>query len=181
MEKAGAQALRAGSIIRNLRDFVAKRDSERQFATIDDVIHESITLSVLGSAGGGVRITLDLTPHLEPVLIDRVQIQQVLINLICNAVEAMFETVNRELHISTRREEGGLRVTVCDSGQGMPPEVLASLFQPFVTTKEKGMGIGLTICKSIIEAHGGRMFIDSRPGTGICMGFTLPRETEVAP
>ena len=180
IERAGAQALRAGAIIRNLRDFVGKRDAQRQFATIDDVIQEAIALAVLGSMGIGARMKLDLATDLQPVLIDRVQIQQVLINLIRNAVEAMDAVSDRELQISTRLEEGGVRVTVCDTGPGLAPEVLASLFQPFVTTKEQGMGIGLTICKSIVEAHGGRMFVDSRPGDGVCMGFSLPLEEEAA-
>ncbi|MEJ0027133.1 MAG: PAS domain S-box protein [Rhizomicrobium sp.] len=167
MDKAGAQILRAGAIIRNLRDFIEKRDSNRSPEDLNNVVEEAIALGLVGTAHVNVRLCLQLEPKLPPVLIDKVQIQQVLINLIRNGLEAMQVVDIRELTIETAIDNKDFaRVTVHDSGPGLSEAVLKRLFQPFVTTKEKGMGIGLTICQSILEAHGGNIVAlpDHRPG-----------------
>ncbi len=177
MDKAVGQTLRAGAIIRNLRDFVEKREGKRRPENIDSVIEEAIALAMVGAASGRVRVKLDLAPALPLVPIDRIQIQQVLINLIRNAVEAMQAVDERDLTIAAKLESDAVCITVRDTGPGLTPKMLARLFQPFVTTKEKGMGIGLSICKSIVEAHGGRMSVQSS-GRGACFAVHLPLALE---
>jgi two-component system sensor kinase FixL len=163
IEKAATQTSRAGQIIRQLRDFVEKRESARSMVNMNSVVEEAITLASVGSADANVKTAVELAGSLPPVLIDKIQVQQVVINLIRNAVEAMQHVAKRELRVKTAAdEEGGVEVTISDSGPGLPPEVAGRLFHPFVTTKEKGMGIGLSICQSIIEAHGGRIWAENR-------------------
>jgi two-component system sensor kinase FixL len=120
-------------------------------------------------------VSFRLDPRAEQALVDRVQIQQVLVNLIRNAVDVLIEAPGRrELAIETLVQEGGaIRVSVSDSGAGLAPVVREHLFQPFVTTKQKGMGLGLSICRTIIEAHGGKIWVDDRPGGGTIFRFTL--------
>jgi two-component system sensor kinase FixL len=175
LDKAAAQTLRAGSIIKNLRDFVEKRARNRKAEDLGRVVEEAVAFAFVGSAEKSVRVELDLDDALEPVMIDKVQIQQVLINLIRNSIEAMQTADKRELLIITSMGETGFaEVTVQDTGTGMPSRVSARLFQPFVTSKETGMGIGLTICQSIIEAHGGRIWLLDSDPTGTGFRFQLP-------
>jgi two-component system sensor kinase FixL len=175
LEKATGQTLRAGQIIRRLRDFVEKRDSNRWLEDPNAVISDSIALGLVGAADGNVKLFTDLAPDLPQVMVDRVQIQQVLINLMRNAVEAMQESGKRELHVSTKLGQGDfVEVAVADTGSGMPAEVAERLFQPFVTTKAKGMGVGLTICRSIVEAHGGKLWMTPREGGGTVFYFSMP-------
>jgi two-component system sensor kinase FixL len=155
MEKAVTQTLRAGTIIRYLRDFVEKRESHKSPEDINEVIREAVSLGMVGHSHSNVRLTLALDPSPPRILIDKVQIQQVLLNLVRNAIEAMAEVEMRELAISSNVVKDGLRITVQDTGPGLAPHVATRLFQPFVTTKADGMGIGLKICQSIIEGHGG--------------------------
>jgi two-component system sensor kinase FixL len=111
---------------------------------------------------------------LPPVLIDKVQVQQVVINLVRNAIEAMAVVPRRALAVSTdTADDGMVRVSIADTGPGLPPEVASQLFQPFVTTKQKGMGLGLSISRSIIDSHGGRLRADPNPGGGVIFSFTL--------
>jgi two-component system sensor kinase FixL len=137
------------------------------------VVEEAIALSLAGAPDAKVRLAVSLEPLLPPVLVDKIQIEQVLLNLIRNALDAMEDSPAREIAITTAPDETGfVRVSLADSGPGIAPEIAAKLFQPFVTSKEKGMGIGLTICQSIIEAHGGRIWAES--GTGAVFHFRLP-------
>lgn len=175
IDRAGNQISRAGQIIRQLRDFVEKRETARIEVNINTVVEEAVNLAVVGSADVNVRVKLDLAPSLSPVLIDKIQVQQVLLNLLRNSVEAMQQVTTRELRISTAADrEGWVEVRVADSGPGLAPEVASRLFQPFVTTKEKGMGIGLSICQSIIEAHGGRIWAGRADEGGAVFQFSLP-------
>ncbi len=181
MDKAAAQVLRAGAIIRNLRDFIEKRESNRAPQCLNTVVKEAIALALLGGAHHNVHVRLALEPNLPSVLIDKVQIQQVLINLICNGIEAMQAVDTRELGIETAIDSKDFaRVTVRDSGPGLTDAVMKRLFQPFVTTKEKSMGIGLKICQSIVEAHGGSILAlpDVEPGAAFrfCVPFAGQRE-----
>jgi two-component system sensor kinase FixL len=174
MEKAVTQTLRAGTIIRYLRDFVEKRESRKFPEDLNEVIREAVSLGTVGHNHSNVKLTLALDPILPKVAIDKVQIQQVLMNLVRNAIEAMAEVERRELTISSSLGEGGLRITVQDTGPGLAPHVAARLFQPFVTTKSDGMGIGLKICQSIIEGHGGTIVARAAGPPGATFVIHLP-------
>ena len=176
MDKATAQAARAGQIIRRLRNFIEKGQTERSVESINKVVEEASALALVGAKESGVHVRLDLDADDRPVLIDKIQIQQVILNLIRNAIEAMADLPRRDLTVATLPEPGQaalMRVSVSDTGPGLSDTVLAQLFQPFVTTKEKGMGLGLSICRSIIEAHGGRLWLD-QGGEGATFAFTVP-------
>jgi two-component system, LuxR family, sensor kinase FixL len=173
--KAADQALRAGDIIRRLREFVARGESERRVESLAKLVEDASTLALIGARENGVEVSFRLDAAADLVFADRIQIQQVLVNLIRNAIEIMVETSERrELEIATvaTREET-VEVSVADSGPGLAPEVAAQLFRPFVTTKRKGMGLGLSICRTIVEAHGGKIWVDPRPGGGTVFRFTL--------
>jgi two-component system sensor kinase FixL len=175
MDKAAEQALRAGQIIRRLRDFVARGESERQVESITKMTEEASALALVGAKELGVRVRFQFDPAVDLVLADKVQIQQVLLNLMRNAVEAMAESAQRELVVSSEpTADGMVAVSVADTGPGIAPEVGAQLFQPFFTTKPQGMGVGLSICRTIIDAHGGQISVDRNPdGGGARFRFTL--------
>lgn len=173
--KAADQALRAGDIIRRLREFVARGDSERRVESLPRLIEEASTLALIGARGGGIAVEFRLDPAVDLVIADRIQIQQVLVNLIRNAVDVLLECDGRralsiETHSAT---EGTVQVSVTDTGGGLAPEIARQLFQPFITTKQKGMGLGLSICRTIVEAHGGKIWAEARPGGGTIFRFTL--------
>jgi two-component system sensor kinase FixL len=174
LDDAARQSVRAGQIVRRLRDFITHGHTERHIENLPRLINEANALALVGSREHGVEVQVDLDPAARSVLVDRIQIQQVLVNLIRNAIDAMAGSSLRLLEISTRNEpEGWIRVTVADSGSGIGEAVAAQLFQPFVTSKEGGMGIGLSICRTIIEAHGGRIWFEPGPGGGTLFHFTL--------
>lgn len=174
LDKAGEQALRAGHIIRRLRDFVARGETERRVENLPKLLEEAAALSLVGAKEYGIRVGYRIDPKVEMVLADKVQIQQVILNLIRNAIEAMSGSPRRELLISTARNEEDMAViSVCDTGPGISPEVADQLFQPFVTTKSAGMGVGLSICRTIVEAHGGRIWVEPTTGGGATFRFTL--------
>ena len=129
----------------------------------------------MGARELGVRTTFDLDPKGDLVLADRVQIQQVLVNLVRNAIDAMSEATPAELTVRTKAQEGGFtEVAVSDTGSGIGEEVLQRLFEPFMTTKKEGMGVGLSICRTIVEAHDGRIWASNNEGPGATFAFTLP-------
>jgi two-component system, LuxR family, sensor kinase FixL len=173
--QAAEQALRAGQVIRHLRDFVARGESERRVESLPKLIQEASALALVGAKEKGVRVAYRFDPRANLVLADRIQIQQVLLNLIRNAIEAMQDAPKRELMVAAavRDEDGLVEVSVADTGTGLAPEVAEQLFQPFVTTKKHGMGVGLSICRTIVEAHGGRIHAESKPGRGTTFRFTL--------
>lgn len=172
LEHAAADALRAGRIVRRLRAFVARGEMERTVETLPMLISEAAALGLMGMAG--VDVALDIDPQASPVLVDRIQIQQVLVNLIRNACEAMAHTPERRLEIATRREDAAVRITIADTGAGIAPEMLDQLFTAFVTTKAEGMGLGLSICRTIVEANGGRIWAEARMEGGTAFHFTVP-------
>jgi two-component system sensor kinase FixL len=180
VSKAGDQALRAGQIIRRLRDFVEKRESARTLEDINAVTEDALALGLLGIRATDIKTTLALAHDLQPVLIDKVQIQQVLVNLLRNAAEAMAQSERRELTVTTAMVNGAsVLVSVTDTGCGVSEELAERLFHPFVTTKTSGMGIGLAISRSIIESHGGRLTMVPNPGGGTVFQFILPAAKRV--
>jgi two-component system sensor kinase FixL len=179
MDKAAEQALRAGQIIRRLRDFVARGESERRVESVKKLVEEASALALVGAKDLGVRVRFQLDPTVDLVLADKVQIQQVLLNLLRNAVEAMESSQRRELVISTSSERDGMiAISVADTGPGIAPEIMSQLFQPFVTNKPHGMGVGLSISRTIVEAHGGQIGVEPNPGGGTIFRFTLRAVTQ---
>jgi two-component system sensor kinase FixL len=183
--KASDQALRAGDIIRRLREFVARGDSDRRIESLPRLIEDASTLALMGAKESGVSVSFRLDPAADQVLADRIQIQQVLVNLMRNAIEVMAETPGRRaLEIESASGGDFVEIAVADTGGGLTPDVAARLFQPFVTTKQKGMGLGLSICRTIVEAHGGKIWVEVNPGGGTIFKFTLrntgDEETEIA-
>jgi two-component system sensor kinase FixL len=174
IDRAAEQALRAGQIIRRLREFVARGESERQAEHLGKLIEEASALALIGVKETGVHTSLEFDGQIEFVFADKVQVQQVLLNLIRNAVEAMQESPVRRLLISTRKfDDEMVEVSVADTGPGLAPEVAGELFKPFVTTKRQGMGVGLSISRTIIEAHGGRIWAEANPDGGTAFRLTL--------
>ena len=179
MDKAAEQSLRAGQIIRRLRDFVARGESEQRVESVKKLIEEASALALVGAKDQGVRVLFRLDSSVDLVLADKVQIQQVLLNLMRNAIEAMEQSDRRELVLAAVPVDGGMvDVSVADTGSGIADDILPQLFQPFVTSKRHGMGVGLSISRTIIEGHGGRIWADANPGGGTVFHFTLRAMTE---
>jgi two-component system sensor kinase FixL len=175
MDEAASQAIRAGQIVRRLRDFMAHGETERRVESLHRLINEANALALVGSREHGIDLSLSLDPAADLVFVDRIQVQQVLVNLIRNAVEAMLGGPTRKLSIRTARgEDGYVEVIVADTGPGISETVAPQLFQPFVTSKQSGMGIGLSICKTIVEAHGGHIWFEPGDAVGTAFHFTLP-------
>lgn len=177
LDKAGDQALRAGEIIRRLREFVSRGDSLREAIAVTTLIEETVQLAMLGAQERGVQVVTDIEPGLPLVLVDRIQIEQVVLNLVRNAAEAMIEADSAEKTVeikACRISDEAVELEVSDHGPGLAPEVLAKLFTPFVTTKKNGMGVGLSISRTILAAHGSSIAADSKPGQGTTFRFTLP-------
>ncbi|WP_024511508.1 sensor protein FixL [Bradyrhizobium sp. ARR65] len=178
MERAAEQALRAGQIIRRLRDFVSRGESEKRVESLSKLIEEAGALGLAGAREQNVQLRFNLNPDADLVLADRVQIQQVVVNLFRNALEAMAQSERRELVAVNRKvADDMIEIEVSDTGTGFPDDVLPNLFQTFFTTKETGMGVGLSISRSIIEAHGGRMWAENNAAGGATFRFTLPAAT----
>jgi len=173
--RAVAQAERAGEVIRQLRQFVRKGETDHRTQSLNKLVEEALALALVGARQSGVRVVLDLETDLLPVYADGVQIQQVLINLVRNAIEAMEAVERRELNIATRKLPDGMaEVQVMDSGPGIPPEIADRLFQPFVTTKASGMGLGLSICREIVESHQGQLNAAATTSGGTVFRMSLP-------
>jgi two-component system sensor kinase FixL len=174
MQRAADQALRAGQIIRRLREFVSRGESERRIENVVRLIEEASALALVGAKEIGVRASFDFDARAHFVLADKIQVQQVLHNLMRNAVEAMQETSRRELSVTTLQLDADtLQVSIADTGPGIAPEIAEHLFQRFVTTKRQGMGVGLSISRTIVESHGGRLWAEPNPGGGAIFRLTL--------
>ena len=179
LDRAAEQALRAGQIIRRLRDFVSRGESEKRVESLSKLIEEAGALGLAGAREQNVQLRFSLDPDADLVLADRVQIQQVLVNLFRNALEAMAQSPRRELVVANTRAGGDMiEVEVSDTGIGFRDDVIPNLFKTFFTTKDTGMGVGLSISRSIIEAHGGRMWAESNAAGGATFRFTLPATDE---
>jgi PAS domain S-box-containing protein len=177
MQKASTQAERAGTIIRRIREFVKKSEPDRTTCPVSDIIDATIGFADIDARKNGVQLQLDIAADLPPVVADRIMIEQVLLNLLRNAIEAMHDTpmAQRQLLLQVRSTvKGQLQVSVIDRGHGITPQVQEKLFAPFFTTKPHGMGMGLNICRSIIEFHHGQLWVEPNPEGGSVFRFTLP-------
>ncbi|WP_010163858.1 PAS domain-containing sensor histidine kinase [Sphingomonas sp. PAMC 26617] len=174
LAEAAAEAHRAGKIVRRLRDFVARGELDKTVEALSDIVDDACALGMVGAATPSIEIERAIDPTTGPVLVDRVQIQQVLINLMRNAVEAIPGEHGGIIRVTARPQGDFAQVTVTDSGAGLAPGILATMFGAFASTKRDGMGLGLSICRTIIEAHGGRIWAESRP-VGTAFHFTVPR------
>jgi two-component system sensor kinase FixL len=168
------QALRAGMIIRRLRNFVARGETEWRSENVSKMLEEACALALVGLKESGVKVDLRFNAADALVNVDKIQIQQVLVNLIRNAFEAMAEGERRELIVGSVARGDLLEVSVADSGAGIAPEIEAQLFKPFITSKPLGLGVGLSICRTIVEAHGGQLWNEPNPAGGTIFLFTLP-------
>jgi two-component system, LuxR family, sensor kinase FixL len=179
-EKAALQAERASDVVGNLREFVRKGDAVRKPENLSTVIQDAISLAQLGGLNRGTTVQLNLSDQAEWATVNRVQIQQVLVNLIRNAMEAMTTTgahgrITVETHLAA---PDTIEVSVADNGPGLPSKLNGDVFKPFITTKPQGMGVGLAICQSIVEAHGGKIWAESPANDGAIFRFTVPGPNE---
>jgi two-component system, LuxR family, sensor kinase FixL len=180
IERVAEQAERARQIIRRLRELAKKGDSDMLPENVLVTIEEASALALAGG-GRGLRFKIDVAADAARAVIDRIQIQQVLLNLMRNAIEAMGDAARRELSIGAIRLGDRIEISVSDSGPGLPASVRARLFEPFVTTKPEGMGVGLSICRAIVDAHGGQIVVDDAPGGGTIFRFTIARAADNSP
>ncbi len=181
LDETARQAIRAGDIIRHLREFVTRGETDKAPEDIKQLVEEAGALALVGSRERGIKSVFEFGADSGMVLADGVQIQQVLINLMRNAMEAMRDSPRRELVVRTRPlPDDRMLVEVEDTGPGISEEVAERLFQPFVTSKPGGMGIGLSISKRIIESHGGELTMHRNQAGGATFSFTLPILTEAA-
>jgi PAS domain S-box-containing protein len=174
MTDAADQTLRAGQIIQRLRDFVARRETERRIENVAAMIEDASALALTGARMLGVQVHFCFDPLAPRAVVDRIQIQQVLINLMRNALEALADSDRRILEVRTRMLDGKtVEIAIADSGPGLTKCVADRLFEPFVSTKRNGMGLGLSICRSIVEAHGGQLRAGPGPDGGTTFRFTV--------
>jgi two-component system sensor kinase FixL len=174
LDECAAQSVRAGQIVRRLRDFISRGETERRIESLQRLITEASALALVGAGEQNLEVDVRLDPTADRVLVDRIQIQQVILNLIRNAIEAMEDSPVRRLLIDSERQPGGLiQVTVADSGPGLAEEVRQRLFEPFQSTKAAGMGLGLSISAAIVSAHGGRIWAEPSKLGGTAFHFTV--------
>ncbi len=175
LDQVQAQIRRAGDTIRRIREFAQKKTPELTLEDINRLIEEANGIAAIGSKSKSILTTFDLSPDLPPMMVDRIQIQQVIMNLVRNSIDAMADHQRRELILRSRSSAANeLEISVIDSGPGVPEKVASQLFTPFMTTKSGGTGLGLAICRSIVEAHGGRLWLEPNSGGGAIFRFTLP-------
>jgi two-component system sensor kinase FixL len=174
LDECAAQSVRAGQIVRRLRDFIARGETERRIESLQRLVTEASALALVGAGEHDLEVDVRLDSAVDRVLVDRIQIQQVVLNLIRNAIEAMADSPVRRLLVTSEKEAGGfVRVTVADSGPGLAEDVADRLFEPFRSTKESGMGLGLSISATIVAAHGGRIWAEPSKLGGTAFHFTI--------
>lgn len=174
LDECASQSVRAGQIVRRLRDFIARGETEQRIESLQRLITEASALALVGAGEQNLEVDVRLDPQADRVLVDRIQIQQVILNLIRNAIEAMEDSPVRRLLISSDRAPGGfVQVTVADSGPGLAEDVSERLFEPFRSTKATGLGLGLSISAAIVSAHGGRIWAEPSDLGGTVFHFTI--------
>lgn len=175
MDEATSQVVRAGQIVRRLRAFVSRGDVVRGAENIKTMIEDARALALANSETLGVTVRFHFDPNALQAFADRIQIQLVITNLLRNALDALTHSDRRELSITTSLIDGAtIEIAVADTGSGLSKEVEPNLFEPFVSTKRDGMGLGLSLSRSIVEAHGGSLRYEANPGGGAIFRFTLP-------
>jgi signal transduction histidine kinase len=179
IESITAQALRAAAVLRRIRDFVRHREVPRERVNLGELVREALTFAEIDARHLGVGLRVALDPEPLAVEVDPVQIEQVILNLVRNGFEATASGLARasdprEVVIRTSRTTHGAEVTVSDTGPGVSPEVAARLFEPFFTTKRDGLGLGLSISRSIVEAHDGRLWVSPNAPRGVTFHVELP-------
>ncbi|MCZ0734614.1 two-component system sensor histidine kinase NtrB [Phreatobacter sp. AB_2022a] len=176
--KAQREAERAGNIIRRMRDFVEKREPERRLVDLNGLVEEAVELTLLGYRPGA-RVVRHLRSPLPAVRVDAVQIQQIVVNLMRNALEAVRGGGQERIWIETQAKDGTIRFSVRDSGPGVPPEAMPHLFRAFASTKRTGLGLGLAISRAIAQNHGGDLTVDpGGNGRGACFSLVLPEPAD---
>ena len=178
VERIRQQTTRAGEVIRRLRDHVAKRRTTRRSEDVNGVVREAVELGLVGTLYQGVRRSMELDTAAGSLMLDRIQIGQVIINLVRNAVEAMEASTTQDLIVTTQALPEAVEIAVADTGPGIAPEVAERLFQPFVTSKAGGLGLGLSICRELVEAHGGLLTMSPVASGGTRFVIRLPTATE---
>lgn len=175
LDEAAGQALRAGEIVRRLREFVTRGETDMRIESLPELIREASDFASAGTGAHGVQVRLSFDPRAELVLGNRIQLQQVMLNLIRNAHDALADSERRELDVATARlDDGSIEISVADRGSGLPDDIVEHLFEPFHTTKSNGMGLGLSICRTIVEAHGGKLRYEPNRGGGAIFRVMLP-------
>ena len=174
IERAAEQAIRAAQIVQQLRGFASCGDAEKRIEAIPTLVREAAELALVGTRQRGTVIRVDGNLADVSVLVDKIQMQQVLLNLLRNAMEAVADQEGRDIALLAEATDDTVRISVADNGPGLPEEVKAKLFQPFVSTKRTGMGVGLSICRSIVADHNGRIWADAHPDGGTIFNVTLP-------
>lgn len=175
LDEAAKASIRAGQIVQRLREFVRPGEADRRVESLSRLVTEANALALVGTREHAIEVQVQLDPNADEVFVDRIQIQQVLTNLVRNAIDAMMDSPMRSLTIRSEKGPGDLvTVTVEDTGCGVSPDIAPQLFQPFVSSKQTGMGVGLSICRTIVEAQGGRIWFELRPEGGTAFHFTLP-------
>ena len=176
LDRISAEAMRAGDIVNRLKTLVRKHESKRAVVDVNDLIRDIERLASVDARLHDTTLRLELAPSLRPVLVDGIQVQQVVLNLIRNGIDAMegVQTRQREVVVRSEPLEGGIQVGVSDNGCGISETLDSELFEPFFTTKKEGLGVGLSISRSIVESHGGRMWYVRNPSGGMTFYFTLP-------
>jgi two-component system sensor kinase FixL len=172
LRECAAETLRAGQIVRRLRDFISRGETEHRVESLERVVNEASALALVGAGDRGVQVEVGIEPGM--VFIDRIQVQQVIFNLVRNAIEAMADSPVRRLRIASKPvDDHQVQLSIEDSGPGLPAEVAERLFQPFLSTKADGMGVGLSICHTIVTGHGGRIWAEPSSLGGTTFHFTL--------
>lgn len=178
LDEASRQAVRAGEIVRKLRGYVSRGEIDARSVALAPLLIDSIALARISGDMTDIPIDKDIEPDLGAVLADPIQVQQVVINLLRNAGEALHGVSSPRMRVAARKHpESFVTVEVCDNGPGMSDEVRKTLFKPFMTSKSQGMGLGLSICQTIIEAHGGKIEATPAAEGGTCFRFTLRQDT----
>lgn len=176
LQESVAESLRAGLIVRRLREFVSRGEINRRVLSIAQVVEDATVLGMIGAQERGVQFSIDIAPDTNHVFVDRVQIQQVMVNLMRNAIEAMVDSATKKLHIGvTSLDDEHVEIAVSDTGTGIDQELGERIFDPFASTKGDGMGLGLSICRTIIESHGGTVRAEPNPGGGTIFRITLEK------